>query len=53
MHWDITFYFLSLQSREVVSVVDEEEDGVDVVIAVVEESTESISKAITVWLKHL
>lgn len=31
--------------------VDEEEDGVDVVIAVVEESTESISKVITVWLK--
>lgn len=53
MHWDITFYFLSFQSTEVVSVVDEEEDGVDVVIAVVEESTESISKAITVWLKHL
>ncbi|KAG8125965.1 hypothetical protein E2320_021073 [Naja naja] len=40
-------------SREVVSVVDEEEDGVDVVIAIVEEFTEIISKAITIWLKQV
>lgn len=44
---------LCFQNREVAFVVDEEEGGADVVIAVVEESTEKWHFPEALWLKHL